>query len=55
MAMRKWSGDRSPTVVRVCWWSWSAIGASVGQEVIMFDGLVALAVEDLQMASPESV
>ena len=62
MAMGKWSGDihvcpvcRSPTLVMVCWWSWSTIGASVGKEVSMFDVLVIFPVQGLQMASLESV
>ena len=59
--MGKWSGVihccpvcRSPTMVRACWCSWSASGVSVGQEVMILGGSVALAVGGLQMVSSES-
>ena len=49
-----WPVCRSPTVVMAWWWSWSAVGASVGQEVIMLGGSLVVIAGGLQMASPES-
>ena len=41
-------------MVMACWCSCSAIGATVGQEVMILGVPVALALGGLQMASPES-
>ena len=60
-AAGKWPGVihccpvcRSPIMVGASWCSWSASGASVGQEVMMLGFPVALAVGGLQMASPKA-